>query len=83
LRIFKNAWFLKFARRERILDPLLTEAVTRADSGLIDADLGGSVIKQRLARLGQGKSGGYRSIILFRKGERGAVRLWLCQKRPG
>ncbi len=38
--------------------------------GAIDADLGGGVIKQQLARPGQGKSGGYRSIILFRNGER-------------
>jgi hypothetical protein len=49
---------------------VLREAVTRADSGLIDADLGGGVIKQRVARPGQGKSGGYRTIILFRQGDR-------------
>ena len=38
--------------------------------GLIDADYGDGLIKQRIARPGEGKSGGYRSIILFRKGER-------------
>jgi hypothetical protein len=38
--------------------------------GLIDADLGGSVLKQRIARNGGGKSGGFRTIILFRIGER-------------
>lgn len=38
--------------------------------GLIDADLGSGVIKQRLARKGQGKSGGFRSIVLFRWGEK-------------
>jgi hypothetical protein len=38
--------------------------------GLIDADLGGGVIKQRLAREGQGKSGGFRSIVLFRRSEK-------------
>jgi hypothetical protein len=70
LRIFKNAWFRRFARHERIADAVLVEAVTRADSGLIDADLGGGVIKQRIARPGQGKSGGYRTIILFKRGER-------------
>jgi hypothetical protein len=36
----------------------------------VDADLGGRVIKQRIARPGQGKSGGYRTIILFQQGER-------------
>lgn len=42
----------------------------RAESGLIDADLGGGVIKQRVARPGAGKSGGYRTLIMFRQGER-------------
>jgi len=36
----------------------------------MDADLGGGVIKQRIARAGKGKSGGYRTVILFRRGER-------------
>jgi hypothetical protein len=44
--------------------------VARADSGLVDADLGGGVIKQRVARPGQGRSGGYRTLILFRQGDR-------------
>lgn len=42
----------------------------RAERGLIDADLGGGVIKQRVARPGKGKSGGYRTLILFRQGDR-------------
>ncbi len=42
----------------------------RAESGLIDADLGSGLIKQRIARQGGGKSGGYRSILIFRSGER-------------
>jgi hypothetical protein len=68
MRIFKDGWFKRFARRENIRDAVLVDAVARAERGLIDADLGGGVIKQRIARAGQGKSGGYRSIILFRKG---------------
>lgn len=51
-------------------DSALREAVRRAEGGLIDADLGGGVIKQRVARPGKGKSGGYRTPILFRQGER-------------
>ena len=70
LRIFKNAWFCRFARREKIKDAALKEAVARAEKGSIDAKLGGGVIKQRLARPGHGKSGGYRSIVIFRKGAR-------------
>jgi hypothetical protein len=39
----------------------------RAEKGRIDADLGGEVIKQRIARPGQGKSKGYRTVILYRR----------------
>ena len=46
----------------------MRDAVARAEKGLIDADLGGGVIKQRIARPGQGGSKGYRTIILFRRG---------------
>ena len=45
-------------------------AAASADQGLVDADLGGGVIKQRIARPGEGKSGGYRVIVLFRSGTR-------------
>ncbi len=48
----------------------MREAVSRAESGLIDADLGSGVIKQRVARQGEGKSGGYRTLILFQQGDR-------------
>ena len=49
-------------------DAALRDAVSRAGRDLIDADLGGGVIKQRIARPGAGKSGGFRTIILFRVG---------------
>jgi hypothetical protein len=67
LRIFVTRWFVRFARRERIAHADLREAVRRAERGLLDADLGGDVIKQRIARAHEGKSGGFRSIVLFRK----------------
>lgn len=69
MRIFKTKPFLRFARKEGISDSDLCEAVGRADDGRIDADLGGGVIKQRISREGEGKSGGFRTIILFREGE--------------
>ena len=49
--ILKNSWFTKFAKKERISDAKLCEAVKNAEAGLIDADYGGGVIKQRIARL--------------------------------
>ena len=70
MRIFKNAWFVRFARVQNISDDALREAVLQAESGQVDADLGGGVVKQRLARPGQGKSKGYRTIILLREGYR-------------
>jgi hypothetical protein len=70
MRVFMTKPFVRFASRERIADEELCEAVRRAERGLIDADLGGGVIKQRLARAGQGKSGGFRSILLFRRGSK-------------
>ena len=66
MRTFKTKPFARFARREGIPDDLLCDAVRRAEHGQIDADLGGGVIKQRIARPGQGKSGGFRAIVLFR-----------------
>jgi hypothetical protein len=70
LRVFKNAWFGRFARKEKISAEVLWDAVNRAENGLVDADLGGGVIKQRIARPGESKSKGYRSIVLYRKGDR-------------
>ena len=48
----------------------MREAVRRAERGFVDGDLGGGVIKQRIPRPNEGRSGGYRSIILYRSGER-------------
>ena len=62
--------FARFARRERIGDHALCEAVERIAKGPVDADLGGGVFKQRIARSGQGKSGGVRAILVLRRSER-------------
>ena len=70
MRVFKNAWFERFARKQGIADQALLDAIERVERGLVDADLGGGVIMQRVARPGQGKSGGFRTIILYRTEER-------------
>lgn len=69
MRIFKTKAFDKFAQKNHITDAELFEAVMRAEQGLIDADLGGNIIKQRIAREGQGRSGGFRSFIVYRLNE--------------
>ena len=66
LRIFKTKAFARFARSQRISDAGLSEAIRRAEAGSIDADLGGGVIKQRVARPGRGRSGGFRVLIAYR-----------------
>jgi len=68
LRLFKTSSFARFARRQRISDASLRDAVRRAERGLLDAQLGGGVVKQRVARPGQGRSGGYRVLLAYRAG---------------
>lgn len=79
VRIFKAKWLVRYARRERITDRSLSEAIERAARGSIDADLRGGIIKQRVAREGQGRSGGYRMLVAYRAGTR-AVFLYAFAK---
>lgn len=66
MRIFATKSFGRFSRRERIDDFRLCEAIGRAERGLIDADLGAGLIKQRVAREGRGRSGSFRVLIVYR-----------------
>ena len=70
MRIFKNTWFSRFAEKEGITDAELRGLVSLLEAGQPDADLGGGVYKMRLARPGEGKSGGYRAIVFFKSEER-------------
>ena len=70
MRVFVTKTFRRFQRRERIGDVALSDAVRQAMQGLVDADLGGGLIKQRVARTGQGRSRGYRTIVAYRSGSR-------------
>jgi len=70
MRIFKTVPFARFARKAAVGDEQLKKAMADVEHGLVDADLGGGVLKQRIARQGAGKSGGFRVIVLFRHGER-------------
>lgn len=70
MRIFKTKWLARFARREKIDDASLVAAIERAARGLVDADLGDGLIKQRVARPGEGRRGGYRVLIGYRAGAR-------------
>ena len=70
MRTFKTKVFTRFADKAGISDVPLCRAVRDAERGLVAADLGGGVIEQRIARSGQGKSGGFRALIVFRAGTR-------------
>ena len=70
MKIYKTKSFARFQRRERIADRSLVNAIRDAESGLVDADLGGGIIKQRVARPEQGKRGGFRTVIAHRRKER-------------
>ena len=70
MRVFKVKVFARFQRGERLSDNALCQAVHDAEAGLIDADLGSGLIKLRLARPGQGKRGGYRTILAYRMRDR-------------
>lgn len=70
MRIFKTRPFARFARKARLADAALRAAAVEIGRGLIHADLGGGVVKQRIGRAGGGKSAGFRTIILYRVEER-------------
>ena len=63
--VYKLKTFARFTHDEGIDDARLIDAVKRAADGLVDADLGGGLFKQRVARQGQGRRGGYRVLIAF------------------
>ena len=75
MRVFKTKAFGRFQRKEHIDDKALLAAVTRAERGLIDARLGGCLVKQRVARPREGRSGGFRTVIAYRS-RAGAVFLY-------
>ena len=66
IRVFKTKLFARFTRKNSIPDAVLCFALNELIAGAVDANLGSGVFKQRIARPGAGKSGGFRTIILFR-----------------
>lgn len=68
MSVFLTKSFARFARKAGLADEALMEAASAVAAGQADADLGSGVFKQRVARSGGGKSGGYRTIILFKVG---------------
>ena len=70
MTIYKNKWFHRWAKKEGLSDPTLCAAVREMAAGLFEADLGSGLIKKRIAREGQGKSGGFRTLVATNRGDR-------------
>lgn len=66
MSVYQTKEFVRFARKEKMSTKALVQAAADVAQGQFDADLGGSVFKQRVARPGAGKSGGYRTILFFK-----------------
>jgi hypothetical protein len=66
VRIFKTQPFCRFVSKWSIHDAALRAAVAQIDRGLADAELGGGVFKQRIAREAGGKSGGFRVVVFYK-----------------
>ncbi|RWH45299.1 MAG: type II toxin-antitoxin system RelE/ParE family toxin [Mesorhizobium sp.] len=71
MTVFVTKEFARFARKSRLSAHRLLQAAAEVMDGRYDADLGGGVFKQRVAREGGGKSGGFRTIVVFRAGDHG------------
>ncbi|WP_404790593.1 type II toxin-antitoxin system RelE/ParE family toxin [Altericista sp. CCNU0014] len=70
MKIHKTRWFVRWARKQGLNDSSLCDAVREMSEGLYEADLGGGLIKKRIARPGQGKRGSFRTLIATNKGNR-------------
>lgn len=70
MAIYKTRWFDRWARKQDLSTRALCEAVREIQAGLYEADLGGALLKKRIARPGQGKSGGFRTLVATNKGNK-------------
>ncbi len=69
-RVFKTRHFHRWMRKTGLTDAALCKAVQEMAAGLIDADLGGGVVKKRVGLAGRGKRGGARTLVATNKGNR-------------
>ena len=70
MHIFKTRHFQRWMRKTALGDSDLRKAVLEMTAGLIDADLGGGVVKKRIGLAGRGKRGGVRTLVATNKGNR-------------
>jgi hypothetical protein len=68
--IYTTRWFDRWARKQGVASLSLCAAVKEMAQGLVDADLGSGLFKKRIARSGEGKSGGWRTLVATNRGNR-------------
>ena len=69
-RVFKTRHFSRWMRKTELTEAALCKAMAEMEQGLIDADLGGGVVKKRVPLPGRGKSGGARTLVATNRGDR-------------
>lgn len=69
-RVFKTRYFNRWMHKTELTDIALCAAVSEMEQGLIDADLGGGVVKKRVGLAGRGKRGGARTLVATNKATR-------------
>ena len=57
-------------RKTELSDVALNLAIREMEQGLVDADLGGGILKKRVALPGRGKSAGSRTLVATNRGNR-------------
>jgi len=67
MAVYQTRWFDRWARKEGLTTRSLCAAIREMTAGLYDADLGGGLLKKRIARPGQGKRGGFRTLVATNK----------------
>jgi hypothetical protein len=70
LLLLKSRGFARTARKGGLTDEALYEAANEIEAGLVDARLGGFLLKKRVAKGSRGKSAGFRTIVAHRQGDR-------------
>ena len=70
MQAFKIKAFAKWASHEGLDDDALASAVVEMEQGLIDARLGGRVVKKRVALSGRGKRGSTRTLVAFKQSDK-------------
>lgn len=81
MRVYKTRQFDRWACKEGLTDQALTSAVAEMENGLLDADLGGHIVKKRVAVAGRGKLGGARTLLAYQLGDCAFFLFGFCQER--